>query len=150
MKNLVFAFAAIFTFMLTSCSENTVETVEPTNTTVNTANLNPTNDSRVAVVISFINAINSNNRQAALDLTTDQTWYAYGQTGGTQNCCDRFRAWLESDLFSPNAVIEPAQFTINGNAISMTGRWGRNRQANNAANYIFEINDGRVTSWRLF
>jgi hypothetical protein len=106
------------------------------------------NTQEFAVVQNFVNAINAGNRSAAIALTNAETGYAYSMNG-TLSTGQSFLNWLESDLFAPNARIVIESATQNGNTVNIVGRWGRNGNATNRANYFFTVQNGIITAWRL-
>jgi hypothetical protein len=141
--------AALFvaTFGLTSC--NTSEDLAPqTALTQQAANLAVLNTSESRVVQNFIAAINNNDRAAGLVLVSQNAGYAYSLTG-TLNTGTSFTNWLESDLFGPRAVIQVESATQDGNVVRIQGRWGRNGNASNRADYYFTVQNDLITAWRL-
>jgi limonene-1,2-epoxide hydrolase len=140
-----FAWAALVAANLfaTAC-QTTEDAVNPQDTQV--AALPTTAEFRV--VQNFVNAINAQDRAAAQALLAPTVWYAYG-ANGTQNSGQSFLNWLESDLFAPNARIVIERATANGTEIRLEGRWGRNGNATNRANYLFTVQNGLIASWRL-
>jgi hypothetical protein len=148
MKNVSKVFAISFlalSFSLTSCS-STEEAVTPqqeqqsSNITLNTAEF--------GVVQNFVKAINDNNRTAGLALVSANAGYAYSLSGSL-NTGLSFTNWLESDLFGPRAVINMQSASQSGNVVRIQGRWGRNGNATNAADYYFTVENGLITAWRL-
>jgi SnoaL-like domain len=131
---------------LTSCNQTTEE-VSPQQEQTQNSNVT-LNTEEFRIVQGFVNAINANDRAAGLALVADQAGYAYSLTG-TLNTGNSFRSWLESDLFGPRAVIQIQQVSQTGNVVRVQGRWGRNGNATNAADYHFTVENGLITSWRL-
>jgi hypothetical protein len=142
MKKIISAIVIAASIALCSCSEQE-DTPSP-----NTQAQVTLNTPEFRVVESFLNAINANDRTAALALVAPNVGYAYSLTG-TLNTGVSFLNWLESDLFAPKAVVQMQTATQNGNVVRIQGRWGRNGNASNAADYYFTVENGLITAWRL-
>ena len=150
MKNSIKLFSIILlatVFSLSSCSQNQEE-IAPQTAQTNNSSVNAPNTAEFRVVQSFINAINANDRSAVAPLIATNAGYAYSLTGAL-NTGERFQSWLESDLFAPRAVIQMETVTQNGNVVRIQGRWGRNGNATNRADYYFTVENGLITAWRL-
>ncbi|MCU0390830.1 MAG: nuclear transport factor 2 family protein [Thermoflexibacter sp.] len=141
----IIALATIFS--LSSCSQSQEEIAPQAAQNSNNANIT-LNTAEFGVVQNFINAINANDRNAVAPLLAANAGYAYSLTGAL-NTGERFRSWLESDLFAPRAVIQMETVTQNGNVVRIQGRWGRNGNATNRADYYFTVENGLITAWRL-
>jgi hypothetical protein len=162
MKNLTKTLAVSFlalSISLTSCDTSTEDSILPESPVANTTNTQTTNNSTTQttatlssdefkIVERFIKAINDNNREAGLALITTNAGYAYSLTGSL-NTGVAFRNWLESDLFGPRAVINIERASQDRNVVRIQGRWGRNGNATNSADYYFTVENGLITAWRL-
>jgi hypothetical protein len=146
MKKVIFFLSLSMALFTTSCSQSEADTVEPT--VENTQNAGLPNTAEFTVVRNFVDAINSQNRTAARALLATESGYAYGD--GALRTGQNFDNWLESDLYSGNARIVIESATQNGNQVNMLGRWGRNGNATNRADYRFVVRDGLIQSWRLY
>ncbi len=133
------------TISLSSCNKSDEE-IAPQQT--NVAPAASLNSAEFIVVQNFVNAINANDRIAGLALVSTNAGYAYSLTGSL-NTGNSFTNWLESDLFGPRAVVNIERASQNGNVIRIQGRWGRNGNATNAADYYFTVENGLITAWRL-
>jgi SnoaL-like domain len=145
MNKLIFfiAFSLMATVIGTSCTRSEDELIEETTITGDLPNT-----AEFAIVNSFVEAINNQDRAAARALLAPDAGYAYGD--GALRTGQSFDNWLESDLYGPNARIVIESATQNGNQVNMLGRWGRNGNTTNRADYRFVVRDGLIQSWRLY
>jgi ketosteroid isomerase-like protein len=71
---------------------------------------------------------------------------AYGP--GRLSAPDAFRRWLESDIITRQGRVDEPHFEARGNDVVVTGTY-RSLGYESAANFLFEVRDGRIRSWRM-
>ena len=100
-----------------------------------------------AIVKRFVNAVNSNNTAAVRAMFAPNAWSAYGE-GGARKTGDALLAWLESDILRVNGKIAVTRETVNGNTVTIEGRYTSTGWSGNAR-YVFTVQNGLIASWTL-
>ena len=99
------------------------------------------------VIERFVKAVNGNDAKAIKAAFAPNAWTAYGE-GGARKTGEAFMAWLESDIISVKGKIEVRQKTVNGNSVTIEGRYTSTGWSGNAK-YVFTVQNGLITSWLL-
>jgi hypothetical protein len=99
------------------------------------------------VVDRFVKALNGNDAKAIKAAFAANAWTAYGENGARKTG-DALMAWLESDIIRVKGKLEVQSKTLNGNAVTVTGRYSSTGWSGNAK-YIFTVQNGLIASWLL-
>jgi hypothetical protein len=76
----------------------------------------------------------------------DDTGQAYGSE--RYKTPDSFRRWLETDIIQRGGLVENPRYRATGEEVVVTGRY-RSRGYESAADFLFEVRDGKVRRWRI-
>ncbi len=112
-----------------------------TSQTTDAAQSSPT----VSVVMQFVEAINSGDRDAALALVSDDACIGYG---GSCLSHTRLDSWWSTDIFDVAGRIEEYELAEDGDDVRLAGRF-RSTGWNGQANYYFTVRDGLIVAWDL-
>lgn len=72
---------------------------------------------------------------------------AYGADGRIGTAAAAVR-WLESDIIARNGKVTDPEFSVNGNGVVVRGQYS-SRGYSSKADFLFTIENGLITSWRM-
>lgn len=72
---------------------------------------------------------------------------AYGVDGQMKTPEAKAR-WLESDIISQNGKVANPEISVNGNEVIVLGQYS-SRGYSSTANFLFTVENGLITSWRI-
>jgi SnoaL-like domain len=109
-----------------------------TGTAVNTP------DAVVRALLSAMDAKDANGIRNAFSPSASQ---AYGN--GTPKTGPAFSAWLQSDIIAAHGRVENPQLVATGDEVVVTGRYRNSSGYSSAANFLFKVSNGQITSWQM-
>jgi len=71
-----------------------------------------------------------------------------GMLDGEMKSPEETKRWLESDIIERNGKVSDPEYTINGNEVIVRGQYS-SRGYTNKADFLFTVEDGLITSWRM-
>jgi ketosteroid isomerase-like protein len=100
-----------------------------------------------AVVRSLLAAMQANDAPGIRAAFSGNATQAYGS--GPAKSGAGFAAWLESDIVEAHGRVDEAQLAVDGNSVVVTGQYRNNKGYASKANFLFQINGGKITGWRM-
>ncbi len=98
------------------------------------------------VVSSLIDAMAAQEAEKIRALFSEDASQAYGE--GRAKAGQAFFRWLESDIIRRDGRVEGAEINADGREVVVTGTY-RSRGYSSVANFLFTVDDGKITSWRM-
>src|SRR5690606_12190409 len=99
-------------------------------------------------VKALMEAMQSENAELIRAQFSEKATQAYG-ADGIMKTPEETRKWLESDIISRQGKVANPQFTvINDNEVVVTGQYSSIGYTNKA-NFLFTVENGLITSWRM-
>jgi ketosteroid isomerase-like protein len=99
------------------------------------------------IVTELMAAMQGNDGDRIRAVFADNAGQAYGS--GRAKTGDAFRAWLESDIINARGRVENPQVSSDGNSVIVTGQYRNAANYRSAANFLFTVEDGRITNWQM-
>lgn len=100
----------------------------------------------VVVIESLLKAMDANDGKQIRALFAEDASQAYGE--GRAKSGERFFRWLESDIISRKGRVDTPKLTVQGDQVIVRGTY-QSRGYSSAADFLFTVEDGRITSWRM-
>lgn len=72
---------------------------------------------------------------------------AYGADGPMKSAADT-KVWLESDIIARRGKVSNPQYNVNGIEVRVRGDYS-SRGYNSKADFLFTVEQGLITSWRM-
>jgi ketosteroid isomerase-like protein len=98
------------------------------------------------VIKSLIDAMKTNDAEKIRSLFNANASQAYGD--GAAKSGAAFFKWLDSDIIDRKGHVENAKYSVDGNAVVVTGQYSSVGYTNKA-NFLFSVEDGKIMSWRM-
>lgn len=134
----------------TSNQDTTMNTQTPASTQDPTTLDQPQDNSNqpVDIVQSLIRAMESNDAQTIRSLFAQDASQRYSIA--PRKSGDAFRKRLESDIISVQWQVSDPQITAQeDNEVVVTGVYRNNSNYENKANFLFEVENGKIISWTM-
>lgn len=97
------------------------------------------------LVNQFVEAVNAGDKEAVAALFSADACIGYS---GSCFEADKLASWWDSDIFNVAGKIEDVELTVDGDTVTLTGKFNSTGWSGNA-NYVFTIADGMITGWDL-
>jgi hypothetical protein len=109
---------------------------------------NAQNKSVDAPVRALIAAMSAENAAAIRAQFSSSATQAYGADGKMKSAAATAR-WLETDIISLKGKVTNPTFSVSGNQVTVRGQYTNSRGYASTANFLFTVNNGLITSWRM-
>ncbi len=103
--------------------------------------------SPAGVVRTLLDAMAANDAAGIRSAFAPEASQAYGD--GAPKSGEAFARWLQSDIIDRHGRVEEPRLTENGAEVIVTGRYRNNAGYASAANFLFQVTNGRIVSWRM-
>lgn len=100
-----------------------------------------------SIVIELIEAMNKNDSNTIRSLFATNAKQAYGSSKAKKG--EQFRSWLETDIIQAQGKVSNPQYKESDNQVVVTGTYSNNNGYTNAADFLFEVEKGKITSWTM-
>lgn len=97
------------------------------------------------IVADLIDAMAVNDADRIAALFGENAQQAYGRRSPRTGAA--FRDWLQSDIIAVHGRLEDAQLSSEGGTVMATGRYRNDNGYESDADFLFEIEEGRIIRW---
>lgn len=105
-------------------------------------------DTILKPVKTLIEAMEAENAALIRAQFSNTATQAYG-ADGVMKTAEETKKWIESDIISRQGKVANPEFTvISKNEVVVTGQYS-SRGYTNKANFLFTVENGLITSWRM-
>jgi len=98
-------------------------------------------------VTELIQAMEAKDAERIRAVFAEEASQRYGD--GQPKTGDRFRAWLQSDIIAAEGRVADPVVSADGSAVTVTGEYRNKNNYRSAANFLFEVAGGKITSWTM-
>lgn len=100
-----------------------------------------------APVRALIDAMEAEDATRIREQFSPHATQAYG-VDGRMKTPEATARWLETDIISRNGKVADPEFSVNGNEVVVRGQYS-SMGYTSTANFLFTVEDGLITSWRI-
>lgn len=141
----LFLISLFFSSTLTACGQvNSNKTNE--NNTLNSKQMQ--DETLLKPVKALIEAMEAENAELIRSQFSETATQAYG-ADGIMKTAEETKKWLESDIISRQGKVANPEFTvISPKQVIVKGQYS-SQGYTNKANFLFTVENGKITSWRM-
>lgn len=142
MRKLLFCLA--MTVSITACAQQN----NRTNNNITSNSKEMQNETILKPVKALIEAMQLENAELIRAQFSKTATQAYG-ADGTMKTAEETKKWIESDIVSRQGkVTNPEYSIISENEVVVQGQYSSHGYSNKA-NFLFTVENGLITSWRM-